>query len=316
MRVLVVGAGAVGVVLHRALEQQKGNELTFLLRPGRKLGLVRTKILDTRTGELRVRERPSSVELGQKRPGYDTVLFCVRADQLSAAIQDVGELAAGVRVATIAPGPEGLALLRTRYPGHPSVRLGPAFMAYPEGDTVVLWHPPLVKTPVCHEDGGAESAAFAEELAAALDAGGVPARPRDKMLPGVDSATDAMAPLLAAYALAGYDADKLTDDRALLGLASDAIAETLTLAGAPGFAGAIARRATAPVVRVALQQAVPRLPGQIRAMWRTHAPKIDAQTRAALRELAKRAREGGHKGEALDEMVRRLDARVPLTSAQ
>ncbi len=313
MRVLLVGAGAVGVVLARALEQTKGTELTFFLRPGKKLGFVRTKILDSRTGQLHVRERPTCVELGQKRPVFDTVLFCVRAEQLLPAIADVGELDPRVRVATITPGPDGLALLRAKYPGHPSARIGPAFMAYPEGDTITVWHPPLLKTPVCHEEGGAESAAFAAELASMLELGGVPARARDRMIPGVDSATDAMAPLLAVYGLAGYDACVLAGDPALLGLAGDAIAEVLALAGVPGIASAIARRATAPLVRAALNQAVPRLPAGIRSMWRTHAPKIDAQTRDALRDLGARARAQGHSADALGELARRMDQRPTST---
>jgi len=315
MRVLLVGAGAVGIVLHRALEQQKGSEVTFLLRPGKKRALERTKISDTRSGELRVRERPASVEHGQVRPGYDTVLFCVRADQLGAAIDDVGVVPASARLATITPGPEGLALLRSRYPGHAAVRIAPALMAYPEGDVIVLWQPPILKSPVCHDEGGAEAAAFAEELAAALDAGGVPARARARMIPGVDSATHAMAPLLSAYALANYDGCALGADRVLLALTGDALAEVITLDGAPGIAGAIARRAAGPMVRAALSTAVPRLPSSFRDMWRVHGPKIDRQTTEALKELGQRARSEGRATPALDELLCRMEARPPAAVA-
>jgi hypothetical protein len=45
-------------------------------------------------------------------------------------------------------------------------------------------------------------------------------------------------------------------------------------------------------------------------MWRTHAPKIDAQTRASLEVLSKRARDANHASTALDELVRRLGARA------
>jgi ketopantoate reductase len=323
MRVLVVGAGAVGVVLFRALEQQKGNECTFLVRKGRKKDLERFKIVDARTGEMRVRERPAAVELGQVRPKVDTVLLCVRADQLGAALDDVGPLTQGTRLATITPGPEGLALLRARHPGHPVVRVAPAFMAYaadsrrraaPDGanegsveEAFIVWFPPLLHSPVSAEDGGPEARAFADELASALDAGGVPARARDRMIRGVDSGTAAMMPLLAAYGLAGFDGDALAQDRALLDLAAEAIADALALHGAPGIAGMIARRAAAPLVRAALVGGAA-LPARLRAMWRVHGPKIERQTRDAIEQLARRAREDGRPSTALDEILRRMDA--------
>jgi ketopantoate reductase len=311
MRVLVVGAGAVGCAFYRALEQQKGNEATFLVRAGRKRGFERFKILDARTGEMRTRERPLCVEIGQARPGYDTVLFCVRADQLAAALDDVGELPAGARLATITPGRDGLALLRERHPGHAAVRIAPAFMAYLDGDAIVTWAPPLVKTPIAHEQGGDDDARFAEELASALVAGGVPARAVAHMPAGLDAGTDAFMPLLAAYALSNYDADTLVRDRALLALVGAATGEALTIAGAPGFAGTLARYAFAPVVRAALVAAAPRLPETFRAMWRTHVPKIEKQTRDAISALSKRAHEGGRPSPSLDEVLRRLDALAP-----
>jgi len=307
MRVLVVGAGAVGVVLYRALEQQKGNECTFLVRKGRKEELERFKLVDARTGEMRDRERPAAVELGQVRPKIDTVLLCVRADQLGAALDDVGALAPGTRLATITPGAQGLALLRTRHPGHPAVRIAPAFMAYPSEDTFVVWFPPLLHSPVSAEDGGPEARAFADELAAALDASGVPARARDRMIRGVDSGTAAMMPLLAAYGLAGFDGEALSRDRALLDLAAEAIADALALHGAPGIAGMIARRAAAPLVRAALVGGAA-LPTRLRAMWRVHGPKIERQTRDAIEQLTRRAREDGRPSAALDEILRRMDA--------
>ncbi len=311
MRVLVVGAGAVGCVFYRAIEQQKGNELTFLLRAGRKRGFERFKILDARTGEMRTRERPVCVEMGQARPGYDTVLFCVRADQLAAALDDVGAIPAGARLATITPGPDGLALLRARHPGHAAVRIAPAFMAYADGDAIVTWTPPLVKTPVSHDHGSKDETRFAEELAAALVAGGVPARACDHMPTGIDAGSDAFMPLLAAYALSQYDADALLRDRALLSLVGAATGEALTIAGAPGFTGTLARYAFAPVVRAAMLTAAPRLPETFRAMWRKHAPKIERQTHDAIAALSKRAHDSGRPSPSLDELLQRLDARMP-----
>ena len=313
MRVLLVGAGAIGRVLYRALDQTKGNEVTFLVRPGRRAALERLKVVDARSGEIRVRERPAAIELGQARPVVDTVLFCVRGDQLAAALDDVGAVLPGTRLATITPGPDGLTLLRARHAGHPVARVAPAFMAYAEADAIVTWFPPIVKTPVTPDGDEAGSAAFAEELAGALAAGGVPAAARAKMFAGIDAGGDAFMPVLAAYALAGYDAAALARDGALLDLTGGAVGEAMTIGGAPGFAGAMARRAAPPLVRAALA-AAPRMPDTFRAMWRAHAPKIEAQTRAILADLVRRS--GDRPAPSLSELVRRLDARpAPATPA-
>ena len=303
MRVLLVGAGAVGIVLHRALEQQKGSEVTFLLSAG-KPRLLRTKIVDSATNELRVRERPISIEAGTRLPIVDTVLFCVRADQLAKALDDVGPLAPGTRLATVTPGTDGLALLRERHPGHPAVRIAPAFMAYFDDDVVNLWHPPLVKTPVLSE-GDTADLAFAEELAHALSAGGVPAQAREKMIAGVDAGGDALNVLLAGYALAKYDADVLAADRALLTLVGDAVGEAVTLGGAPGVLGFLARKTAGPLLRAGILSAV-HMPARFSAMWRVHGPKLDSQTRGAVDALVERAQLLNRSVPALETIKSRL----------
>lgn len=303
MRVLLVGAGAVGTVFHRAIEQQKGSEVTFLLSKG-KPKLLRTKIIDAATNELKVRERPASVEAGLRLPLVDTVLFCVRADQLDKAIDDVGPLAPGTRLATITPGTDGLALLRAKRPGHATVRVAPAFMAYFEDDVVHLWHPPFVKTPVLSE-GDAADLAFAQELAQTLDAGGVPAQARERMMSGVDAGSDALNVLLGGYAIAGYDADALAADRDLLSLLGDAVGEAVTLGGAPGVVGFLARKTAGPLLRASILSAT-RLPARFSEMWRVHGPKIDTQTRAAVAALVERAHTLNKSVPALEKMRSRL----------
>ena len=307
MRVLLVGAGAVGIVFHRAIEQQKGSEVTFLLHKG-KPKLLRTKIVDSTTNELRVREHPLAVEVGGRLPIVDTVLFCVRADQLDQAIDDVGPLAPGTRLATITPGPEGLALLRQKRPGHPAARVAPAFMAYFEDDVVQLWHPPFVKSPVTSE-GDAADLAFAQELALTLDAGGVPAQARDHMMPGVDAGGDALKVLLGGYAIAKYDADALAADRELLTLLGEAVGEAVTLGGAPGVVGFLARKTAGPLLRASILSAT-RLPSRWSTMWRVHGPKIDAQTRGAVAALVDRAHMLNRPAPALEAMNARLQVQA------
>src|SRR3954471_23295745 len=84
MRVLMVGAGAVGAVLTHALEVTKSNDVTYVVRPGRQLPKV--KLLEARSGTLTIRERPTTVELGAALPVVDTVIFAVRGDQLDEAL--------------------------------------------------------------------------------------------------------------------------------------------------------------------------------------------------------------------------------------
>jgi hypothetical protein len=187
-------------------------------------------------------------------------------------------------------------------------------MAYADGDAIVTWTPPLVKTPITSDGDNKDDVRFAEELAAALVAGGVPARASTHMPTGLDAGSDAFMPLLAAYALSQYDADALVRDRALLSLVGAATGEALTIAGAPGFTGTLARYAFAPVVRAAMIAAAPRLPETFRAMWRTHAPKIERQTHDAIAALSKRAHDSGRPSPSLDELLQRLDARAVVES--
>src|SRR4051794_24664726 len=92
MRVLVVGAGAVGSVLSRAIEQTKGNDVVFYVRKGRKKQLARIKLLEAKTGTITVREKPSVLEPGDVLPVFDTVIFAVRGDQLDEAAALLDEL--------------------------------------------------------------------------------------------------------------------------------------------------------------------------------------------------------------------------------
>jgi len=294
----LVGAGAIGTIFHRALEDQKGNEITFLLRPGATKPL-RTKIVDARTGGVRVRERPNAVHADKTRPVVDTVLFCVRADQLEAALDMVGPIAPDTRLAIVTPAE--LSVVRARYPGHSAVRIAPSFMAYTHDGVVNMWQPPIVKTLVQYDDD--RGLPFAEELAKALEAGGVVARARS-LDRNVDSAGDALQVVLAGYALASYDADALAADRATLTLIGNAIGEVLKLDGARGF-GVFISAAAAPLLRGMLSVSS-RMPESWRMMWRTHGPKIDGQTRATIERLVERGRELDRSTPALAQVRARL----------
>jgi len=298
----MVGAGAVGVVLTRALERTKGHDVTFLVRKGRRAGLVRTRVIDAKTGELTVRERPAVVEEGQPLPTVDTLILAVRGDQLDAALAVAEQLPPTVRVATVTPGFDDLATLRARLPGRPTARIVPVFNAWSDGDALKLWLPPLAKTTVSYGEGGTDGdRAFAEELATAFTAGGLPAKAtRDEPPP---SAIAAGTPLLAAYELAGWDLDALVRDRELRTLAERASKEALRTYVGGGLLG----RAAAFVTPIGLAiRATNAMPSHLKDMWRAHGPKIAGQTRTMLDAVIARAERDNSPHASLSDLRRRL----------
>src|SRR6185436_6635141 len=172
MRALIVGAGSVGVILAHHLEKTKGNEIAFLVRQGRKQ--TQLKLLNAKSDELHVRERPTMYEPGARLPAFDTVILAVRSDQVDEAASVLESLPSATRVASASVGHDDVARLRARFPGRQVVQIVPLFLAFPDGDVTRWWKPPVVRTLVAWEDD--ESAReFAEELVKPLVDGGLPA---------------------------------------------------------------------------------------------------------------------------------------------
>lgn len=302
MRALVVGAGSVGAVLTRFFEVTKANELTYYVRSGGRAKLPRIKLLDVRSGELNVRERPTVLEPGQPMPAVDTVIFAVRADQFIAAAEEIlPRVPATARICSATPGLDDLPWLRANYPGRPTVQLIPMFLAYPDGDVIRWWTPPLARTLITWE-GDDASQAFAEELAAGLKAGGLPSRALRSIAKARDCIHAAGMPVLASWELAGWDTGALAHDGELRQIAARGMKEALrAVGGGAGLLGLMPR----PLLAVALR-AAPWLSQATRDMWRVHGPKIAAQTRQQLDALTTRA---GDDADALKELQRRLAER-------
>jgi ketopantoate reductase len=296
MRTLVIGAGPVGVLLGRALEAQKGNEVIWLVRKGAKV--ERWKIVRARTETMSVRERPVQVEPDQALPAVDVVLIATRAEQLDEALAIVDELPPAVRVATATPGIDDLQKIRARRVG-PACQILPMFMAWNDADTLRWMSVSFVPTLVA--DGGDEgSKPFAEEIAAALDAGGLKSRSIGTPGRAHDAALAAGLPLLGALELAGWDFSRLGANPELRRLAADAAKEGLSaIAGALGVLGA------QPILSLMLR-ATPRLPADVQAMWRVHGPKIASQTRVLLDGVYARTRAAGGRTTRLGELRERL----------
>jgi hypothetical protein len=307
MRILMVGAGAVGRVLTRFLEAQKANEVTYYVRAGRRAELGRCKLLDARSGELHVRERPKAVEPSDRLPVVDTAILAVRADQLDSALDVVAQLVGDVRIASASAGMDDVARIRARFPGRPVVQIVPTFFAYPEGDAIKWWNPPLARTLITYE-GDEAARPFADELAKDLTASGLATKVLRSVKHARDTLVAAGMPVLVTLELAGWDFDAWAGNAELRGLASAGVREGVG-AVAPGLAGRLLALTPKALLSTVLR-AAPRVAGKgVTDMWRVHGPKIAGQTRELLDALIARGEDRAASTGSLKELRRRLSER-------
>ncbi len=175
MRILMVGAGPAAAVLTRFIEAQKGNEVVYYVRAGRKKQLPRIKLIEARTGAIQVREKPACVEPDAPLAAADLVVLAVRAGQLDEALSVAERVPGNPALAVMSLGRQDLAQVRKRIPGRPSVQVMPLFVAWPDADAIRWWHPPLLPSLISG-DHDAESVKLAAELAAGLKTAGLPMR--------------------------------------------------------------------------------------------------------------------------------------------
>ncbi|MGI2328708.1 ketopantoate reductase family protein [Planococcus sp. YIM B11945] len=87
MKILVVGAGAIGGYFGGRL-LEKGQDVTFLVRPGRKEKLEKSGLkIKSVNGDVAL--RPKLITSEQKGEPFDVVILSTKSYQLSAAIKDV-----------------------------------------------------------------------------------------------------------------------------------------------------------------------------------------------------------------------------------
>lgn len=88
MRILIVGAGAIGGCFGAYLIEA-GRDVTFLVRPARAAVLSATGLRMTEpTGQVR-RVRPATVTAGELKTGWDLVILAVKAYDLFPALADI-----------------------------------------------------------------------------------------------------------------------------------------------------------------------------------------------------------------------------------
>src|SRR5579871_3233490 len=114
MRILIIGAGAVGAVLARALEKNKGHDVAYLVREHKP---ARVKLLDVRTGELHVRERPQAFTASDTLYAFDLAILAVRGDQLDGALDAAAKVPGAPKLAVAAAGFDAIDRVRARFPG-------------------------------------------------------------------------------------------------------------------------------------------------------------------------------------------------------
>jgi 2-dehydropantoate 2-reductase len=308
LKVLVVGAGAVGQVYARALTRG-GAEVTLLVKPNHVEEAQRGFVLypwnegraPVRLDGLRVVTAPEA--------GHDYVVLTIPTNALLASGFLEG-LAAGIgdaTVVTLQPGFDAVAAV-TRHVGAERVVVGMiGLMAYfaplPGEDLaqpgVAYWLPPLSG---CHVSGPR-----ARAIGQALRRGGLRTRvvgdvARQRAFGG--AVLDAFVDGLEA---ARWDARALEHDRGLRALLTRAARESAALAarteGVPAPAGL---RLFGPgIARLVVALLRRRAPFEVGRFFQVHYTKIATQRRALVADARARARAFGLDTTALEELGRR-----------
>ena len=292
MRIVILGAGAVGVVMGVALEHMK-HEVIYLVRPGRRRQLQQLLLIHAATGETRCRERPQVAELGDDLPPFEWFLIATRGDQLQGAMEALhahGKPGAALGVAAVST--IDLAEVRASWPNAPVFTVTPAFCAWSEEPGSWRWfQPPLVKT-ITSGEGDPESDKAAAEFAGALLAAGIPARAVPSAKRMLASLLAPGSALLAGWELAGWDALALARDGSLRKLTAQAIGEAARAVRDDD--ADLSLRLLTLVPAAALDLLLRALPvaatANLREMWKHHGPKIRGQTREILDRAIERSR--------------------------
>ncbi len=318
MRVLVIGAGAVGQSFGLALSEG-GAEVSFLVRP-RYAGEVDAGLVVHRVRRLGRTQtttlKPASVltEPTETHEGYwDQVWIALSSTALRGPWLD--ELTAGLDAGALVMLQPGLGDLRYVLDRWPSSRLVQgvitlvAWQAPLEGERldppgIAVWIPPGTKVPLA----GPEP--LARDCAEALSRGGLPATfdPDGPTLAASLSA--AMMPALVGLELSGWSLERLRHGphlRPSLAAAREALAIVAAELKRPEplWAGALRPAALGALLRLA-HVAMP-LPVEI--YLQQHFTKVGDQTRAMLQTYIDKGVEQGLGTRALEALIAELTAR-------
>ncbi|HEX9676923.1 MAG TPA: 2-dehydropantoate 2-reductase N-terminal domain-containing protein [Anaerolineales bacterium] len=316
MKALVVGAGAVGQVFARHL-QQGGGEVTFLVRHGH-LDRLREGLTLYPLNRRQARSRPLHFDAFQvildpgeiRARAWDQIYLCVpstalREDLLVPLNAAIGE----ATLVTIQPGLEDLSVILLHVDESQVVAGMVSFVSYraplPGGAVprpgIAYWFPPLLATPF---SGSAERARGVVDW---LRRGGLPAR----LHPDV--------PTLAAFVVAtqmcltaGLECVDWSFSRfrqsPLLLASYAAFREAMRVAGAYHSAEPplLLRHLRPAMIRTLLRLAARRRPFDLERFIAQHYTKLHAQTRLLIAAYIEQGRQRQLPTAALEELLQLL----------
>lgn len=312
MKVLIVGAGAVGQVYGRHF-RLGGAEVTFKVKPkyadAAREGFTmyplqgRGKNQPVRFDDFEV--VTSDAEVAAER--WDQVWLAIsstalRGDWLGGFLEAIGD----TPLVTLQPGLEDYELLAARHPPERIVTGIITFLSYQtplEGESrpepgVAYWLPPLAPTPL---EGPRDvvQAAVTTLKAGGLSARAVPAQ-SGKVRRNVRWGSALLQSVIAALEVAGWSLAELRRNH--MKLASAAAREATDIAE-PGSRRLRTRLATMPwLMRLGLRLAPVFTPLPLETYLRYHFTKVGDQTRAALETYARRGEEQGKPHQAIDRL--------------
>ncbi len=298
MRVLLVGAGAVGQVYGRAL-QLGGAEIAFYVKEKYaaevRAGLTMYALNSKPTWAPVVFDGydvlTTPAELAAQT--FDQVWLCISSTALQSGWFDEFAKAMGdATLVTLQPGLEQRAWLAERVPAERTVAGAIAFISFqaplegasdPSTPGVAFWYPPLQKSPF----SGPEASVRA--ILGALKRGGCPASKAKDAAKWAASPTAVMMPHLAALEACNWEFARLKKDERLC-VAAQASREGMTISAAHYGAGApFSRHFIRPwVMRIVLWLAPKVIPFDIETYIRYHFTKVGDQTRYLLRDVIDR----------------------------
>lgn len=311
MRILIVGAGAVGQVYARHL-QLGGAEIGLYVKPkyrdacAQGLTLYPFRERDGRKGKV---FRPASIHTeleGVRRTAWDQVWICTSSPALRTGwLEGLANAVGNAIVVNLTPGPDDDAYIQNYVPEERLVRGLIVFIAYQAplpGESwpqpgIAYWLPPLAATPF--------SGVHADSVIESLNRGGLRAKHDARAVATSVCATAVFMPLIAALEGAGWQFKALR--REWLGLASRAAREAVAIVcKRHAVAPPVFARCVHPLLgRLATHVSRWMLPFDIEVYLRYHFTKVGDQTRELMQGYAREGRALGLPTAALEELIGR-----------
>jgi ketopantoate reductase len=283
MDIVVMGAGAVGVVIGTLLEHA-GHRVRYWVRPERGAQL-KVLSIERVAGPTLLAEAPQLFFPGESVGTCDWVIVCVRGEQLKQALREIVQhMGDQQRVAITTAKLQGSGeWARAVGLTGPVLTLLVAFGSHaePSAPAHFLWFPfkaPSVVTP----DGQRALLPEAKQLARTLRDAGLPTSASLDMSTYTRFMVAILSALGLSWDLCSWELQALPRDSALLQQTARAMKEAVGL-----VMGSRSALRLIPVwtYRTGIRIAARVMGAEGREVWRHHGPKVRAQNDALVREL-------------------------------